>query len=80
MKKYVKPELYFESFELSQQIAACDFLSNNTATDENCIFTGDHDFWGANTKLFISPTPCDVQPEVYCYHNDVASGIILFNS
>lgn len=29
MKTYVKPELYFESFELSQHIAACDIKLAN---------------------------------------------------
>lgn len=33
MKTYVKPEIYFESFELSQHIAACGwYLNSNDAS------------------------------------------------
>ena len=48
MKKYVKPELIYESFELSQQIAACDYDSKNTSTNEGCTFV-----WDVNPDVVI---------------------------
>lgn len=33
MKKYVKPELYYENFELSHSIANCTAALNHTETD-----------------------------------------------
>lgn len=43
MKKYVKPTLYFESFELAQSIASCSDVVS--AQDKTCVeeYTG---FWG----------------------------------
>lgn len=38
MKKYVKPELFFESFELSQSIAACG-IDVNSADEHACAPT-----------------------------------------
>ena len=41
MKKYVKPELFFERYELSQHIAACTW-DLNSANEEICdTFKGD---------------------------------------
>ena len=48
MKKYVKPELIFESFEMTQQIAACQYDSNNTHDDAACKFTGYNDEFEQN--------------------------------
>ena len=35
MKPYVKPELYFESFELAQHIAACAWDMKNQNNENN---------------------------------------------
>ena len=83
MKKYVKPELFYEGFELSQQIAACDYDSEHTSADESCTFTSDID----GTIIFMSgcggSTP-DNKPifrvETYCYHNSNISPYGIFNS
>ncbi len=43
MKKYVKPELFFENYELSQHIAACAWdLIEGSLTGQNgtCKFDG----------------------------------------
>ena len=81
MKKYVKPELMFESFELSQQIAACTYdIYNNTNTDEGCQFTD------GNQYIFMSGCGGNVgdtpvwQVENYCYHNGSSSPYGIFNS
>lgn len=79
MKKYVKPELIFESFELTQQIAACDYDSNNTSTDEGCSFTGVNKDFGVEMNIFLSTPTCAVVAESYCYHN-ASGGFGIFNS
>lgn len=80
MKKYVKPELFYESFELTQQIAACDYDSNNTSTDEGCSFTGVNKDFGVEMKIFLSQGICDVIAESYCYHNSTSGMFGVFNS
>ena len=83
MKKYVKPELFYEHFEQSQQIAACDYDSEHTSADESCTFTSDID----GTIIFMSGcggfNP-DNKPifrvETYCYHNSNISPYGIFNS
>ena len=79
MKKYVKPELIFESFEMSQQIAACDYDSNNTSSDEGCRFTGINKDFGVEMSIFMTQGVCDIVAESYCYHNS-SGGYGIFNS
>ena len=54
MKPYVKPELYFESFELAQHIAACAWDMKNQNNENNCTAEWDTtDFGGvADGQLF----------------------------
>lgn len=66
MKTYVKPELFFESFELSQHIAGC----NLTLTQE----VGACDAHGTiegipGESWFISTGNCETVVEAYCYTN-----------
>lgn len=78
MKKYVKPELMYESFEMSQQIASCDYDGNFNETD--CSFTGVNKDFGAEMNIFSSiPNPCSVIPDSYCYHN-LSGDFGIFNS
>lgn len=83
MKKYVKPELVYESFELTQQIAACDFDSNNTANDEGCEFTGVDTLMGEITIFKSACTDVTKNEWVvdsYCYHNASEGDYGIFNS
>ena len=81
MKKYVKPELVYESFELSQQIAACDYDSNNTANDIGCQFTGNNPTTGATMTIFLEATTlCTVKAEAYCEHTGTGASFNIFNS
>lgn len=83
MKKYVKPELFYERFELSQQIAACDYDSKNTLSDETCSFEGMNKDFGVSMKIFMTvgpDGPCDVIADSYCYHNANSSAYGIFNS
>ncbi len=80
MKTYVKPELYFESFELSQHIAACD-LKLNSASHLVCRIVGHENntgsaFWDLELELtnsFINEDNCAGnvvgEAEFYCYTN-----------
>lgn len=75
MKKYVKPELIYEHFELSQQIAACDFKGNAQGGYEGV----DKD-WG-KVVIFMDPNNgCKTVAESYCYHNSSSGYYGIFNS
>lgn len=75
MKKYVKPDLYFESFQLDQHIAACGFDMVDLKDPKECISHGDTDGvypdYG-DIKLFAN-TNCDIEPENYCYITGVSN-------
>lgn len=85
MKKYVKPELFYEHYELSQHIADCAWELTNS-TKETCSAKADSDYLphlsGAN--LFIDTDyGCVLIPgenySDYCYH-DGAQGVNVFAS
>lgn len=78
-KKYVKPEIFFEKFEVSQQIAACDYDSNDTHSDEGCGYSGVMEYVGPVTIL-VTPGVCTHIVEDYCYHNGSGLDYNLFNS
>lgn len=81
MKKYVKPELFYESFELSQSIAVCGWDMNYT-DKETCTALGDASVGNFPISLFTETPRCDATEdnvESYCY--EVSSGDKgLFNS
>ena len=90
MKKYVKPELIFESFEMTQQVAACTFdLVSNTSVDHNdetCAFKGIEPNLGIEITIFMNGTTSgDVSTdnpktaEGYCYFGSTDSGVANFN-
>lgn len=80
MKKYVKPELYYENFELTQHIAACTLkiTANLSVTDHNnCNATGKLSgdaFFGDLSIVngFVdADLDCSQQPlpaQLYCYY------------
>lgn len=83
MKKYVKPELFYESFELSQQIAACDYDHKGSLADVTvCGFTGPHPFKpGVYTTFFLDGVAaCAESAEGYCITNSTNANFNLFNS
>lgn len=83
MKKYVKPELFCESFELAQHIAACDFDSNGTHDGiEDCRFTGIWEGYDGNMNeiTVFAVGNCAEQINKYCYHNGSGGAANLFNS
>ena len=73
MKEYVKPELFYENFELSQHIAGCN-LTLDSGDVMNCDASGTigSDFVdGAGSKKgwFVTTNICGVEVESYCYTN-----------
>lgn len=83
MKAYVKPELFYESFELSQHIAACG-IDVNLADTTACIPSLDPDFWGMNDTVFTGEEQrCSIDIKVieaYCYTVGTNEAGKLFNS
>ena len=82
MKPYVKPELFYESFELSQSVAACGWDMSNQSDKNNCTAFGDEALGRFPVNLFTATPRCDVtedKVEGYCY--EVSSGGMgIFNS
>ena len=79
MKKYVKPELFYEHYELSQHIADCNFEYNQA--QDACAAQGDiEDGIGAVLVFNTTPTPCNVLPKDlnwFCYTASVGAGNIF---
>ena len=87
MKKYVKPELFYEHFELSQHIAACDFdIYNSTlSSPETCKFIGSEGTEWAGQVIFVNKNDvCGKDGlsygfDEYCYYTGT-NGMNTFNS
>lgn len=81
MKKYEKPEIYIEKFELSQHIAACAWDMSNQNSVESCSATSDAELSGlVGINAFYDENVCSDGPiDVYCYTND-SEGFNIFNS
>lgn len=81
MKKYVKPELFYEHYELSQHIADCEW--EYTHDEGGCIAQGDDDDGLGAYQMFSGQlAACNVEPskvENFCYHQSVY-GSKLFQS
>ena len=82
MKKYVKPALFYEKFELSQHIADCAWELNST-NKESCHASADPKFLDDSPNLFVSALSTCVYNEDnyqnYCYHDGV-QGVNVFAS
>ncbi len=83
MKEYVKPDLFYESFELSQHIAACG-IDMNSADTNSCNANLDPDFWSINDAVFNeSRNDCSTNIDVieaYCYTSGTSEAGRTFNS
>lgn len=83
MKKYVKPELFYEQFELTQHIADCAWELTNS-TKDTCHAQADPDYLPGFPNLFMhDASGCVLIPGInyqdYCYH-DGAQGVNVFAS
>ena len=86
MKKYVKPMITLERFELNQNIAACAW-DLNYADISNCSAEPDQDFFfnSVTRTLFLqSDKGCEmiagVNYQDYCYQNGANSPFNVFRS
>lgn len=83
MKQYVKPELYYENFELSEHIATCAWDMANSTDVKTCSATGDEAFgYLPGLIRFIDGNNlCTtiMEGEDYCYTTGGA-GNNIFNS
>ena len=84
MKKYVKPELFYERYELSQHIADCAWEWTSLTNEGTCFASPDSvllkPYFGY--KLFASYDVCTIfreDIEDYCYQNG-APHATLFKS
>lgn len=82
MKPYVKPELYFESFELAQHIAGCN-LTLNIQDGQSCTASGTidnesgGDRWYLDTWFLNGNDLCTMPQENYCYTNGSITNITV---
>ena len=76
MKKYVKPELFFESYELSQNIAACGWDMQNATQPSDCKALGDPSLGNPDILVFTEAAKCDNILERYCYENSASNETI----
>lgn len=83
MKNYVKPELFFESYELSQNIAACGWDMQNQGDPANCAAKGDPAWGNPGVTVFVEQNAAcgGITLEGYCYENSADNiGMKIFRS
>ena len=76
MKAYVKPDLVYENFELSDSIAVCGFDMSDMNSVETCTAEGDAAFGNAadGLALFLDANArCQFEPDRYCYQPGTTS-------
>lgn len=82
MKKYIKPELFYERYELSQHIADCAWEFTNHTKEHVCQANGDDSKGLGDDILFIDGIACTIDSgnyQNYCYQSG-ADGINCFVS
>lgn len=79
MKAYVKPELFYERYELSQYIASCAARWMFDKGAEGCTLnvSGAPSYFADTTKT-CETTVIDF--EAYCYMNGTINGFPTFDS
>lgn len=81
MKKYVKPELFYERYELTEQIAACAW-DLNSSDESVCGFKGDSAYGLPNEWVILvsKDNNCGItEYQDYCYYTG-PNGMNTFNS
>ncbi|MCQ2492826.1 MAG: hypothetical protein MJ087_07300 [Lachnospiraceae bacterium] len=80
MKTYVKPDVYYEDFELSTHVATCALDMPESKKVEECYAEFDKDSeMAGDYKLFANSGICEIEWQDYCYHTGTSDWNI-FNS
>lgn len=74
-KQYVKPELYFENFQLSTSIAACDNQANHGQGTCPYEITGGRNVFISATTGCLDITAPDGNHGSLCYHNPLNNNV-----
>ncbi|MEO2239527.1 hypothetical protein ABE547_09975 [Dorea sp. YH-dor226] len=64
MKKYVKPDLVYENFELSHTVANCSAALNHAEAETNC-FINDIEGIDLGYTVYTAGANCTYGPEVW---------------
>lgn len=64
MKKYVKPEIMIESFELSHNVANCNPALNHAETETNCSISKIEGV-DLGVTIFTVGSNCDYGPDIW---------------
>lgn len=64
MKKYVKPDLFYENFELSHTIANCSLPLNHQVTEVGCGIS-EYDGVSIGVTLFTAGANCDADISIW---------------
>lgn len=77
-KKYEKPLIYMEKFELAEHIAGCSLTINNT---DVVVCTAEGTIGDLPSEAWFVPgnTLCAIEVEDYCYTNS-SNNIATINS
>lgn len=81
MKKYVKPDLVYETYELSYNVANCNAALNHGETETDC-YIDDVDDIDLGYTIYTAGVNCDYPPEVwedYCKFTGT-DGVNVFTS
>lgn len=82
MKKYVKPQVILERYELSHTIAACGW-NLTLSSEESCVAVPGPSVSMPGITLFTETPRCGLDSEDYegyCYQNGANGLFGLFNS
>lgn len=82
MKKYIKPTIMLERYDLSQNIAACAWVMNNSP-EAGCVGEADEENWGTGMDGFLFADSCNYHVNDfggYCYQNSADGTAPIFNS
>lgn len=82
MKAYVKPELFYERYELSQHIANCEIEVKEHGDINSCYAVADPDLYLEAFRYFINNenVTCEVTLEDYCVTNGGENQLNVFIS
>lgn len=79
MKAYVKPELFYERYELSQHIANCD-VELKIGDVKSCHGIADEGLGFDGLQLFTAESVCTTLYEAYCETNSSSDAGFTFMS